>query len=233
MRRLSGAQELLDGPLDGRTLKGNLRDLARVNRWLGGASLSRRAIVPLSRGPFDKVKILDVGTGAADIPLALFRRTAYSGPDLQFDAIDVRPEIVEIARDTVHGHRVAVRLARLEDEADGAYDVVHASLVLHHLDAPAASIFLRQAARVASRAVVINDLDRGRQWLWAARVMTRLLTTNRYTRNDASLSVQRAYRPDEVGQLAAEAGLTEVARYWARPRYRYALVFRHDVDANG
>src|SRR5687767_5283937 len=39
MRRLTRALELLDGPLGDRvTLDGNLRDLARVNRLLGGTS---------------------------------------------------------------------------------------------------------------------------------------------------------------------------------------------------
>ena len=50
MDRLADAVELLDGPLDDQaTLAGNLRDLARVNRWLGGASLSGPAIDARSR----------------------------------------------------------------------------------------------------------------------------------------------------------------------------------------
>ena len=41
MQRLTDALELLDGPLDDpATLAGNLRDLGRVNRWLGGVDLS-------------------------------------------------------------------------------------------------------------------------------------------------------------------------------------------------
>ena len=39
MRRLAGAHELLDGPLDDEAaLRGNLRDLGRINRWLGGTA---------------------------------------------------------------------------------------------------------------------------------------------------------------------------------------------------
>ena len=40
MRRTPDVEELLDGPLDDpAALIGNLRDLRRVNRWLGGVSL--------------------------------------------------------------------------------------------------------------------------------------------------------------------------------------------------
>src|SRR5918998_5623219 len=52
MRRLAHAQELLDGPLDDdATLEGNLRDLARVNRLLGGTDLSDRALDALAGEP--------------------------------------------------------------------------------------------------------------------------------------------------------------------------------------
>jgi hypothetical protein len=61
----------------------------------------------------------------------------------------------------------------------------------------------------------------------AARVLTRLTTRNAYTRNDAPLSVQRAYRPNEIVDLARKAGLAEHARDWTWPRYRYAITFRH------
>ncbi len=44
-----------------------------------------------------------------------------------------------------------------------------------------------------------------------------LTTTNSYTRNDGPLSVRRAYRPNEVRQLAERAGLVEEARYRALP----------------
>ena len=46
VERLSGARELIDGPLDERMLAGNLRDLERVNWWLGGVDLSWRALEP-------------------------------------------------------------------------------------------------------------------------------------------------------------------------------------------
>ena len=55
MDRRADAPEHLDGPLGDRAvLAGNLRDLRRVNRYLGGTALSRRAIDALvgdSRAP--------------------------------------------------------------------------------------------------------------------------------------------------------------------------------------
>jgi len=238
MRRQAGAVELLDGPLHPRTLAANLRDLARVNRWLGGAGVSWRAIRPLlnERSPGQRLSLMDIGTGAADIPRALLRKTAASDPTLEIVATDVRPEIVSLASlMAARSPRLEVRLAS-EDRihaADSSFDVVHASLVLHHLEPQAAVDLLREMARVARRAVVVNDLDRAWRWWAGAWLLTRVTTRNRYTRNDAPLSVRRAYRPNEIVQLAARAGLVQDARYWARPRYRYAITFRRDERHGG
>ena len=74
MDRHADAVELLDGPLDDpATLAGNLRDLRRINRWLGGVRLSGDAIDALAAHR-DSLTVLDVGTGGADIPMALLAR---------------------------------------------------------------------------------------------------------------------------------------------------------------
>ena len=231
MDRLSGAHELLDGPLDPAVLAGNLRDLARVNRLLGGSALSWKAIEPYVRDARAPMRLLDVGTGAADIPRSLaerMRRARPAGRRLEIVATDVRPEIVDLAREAAEARpeiTITVAAADAIAEPDRSFDIVHASLVLHHLEPTEAVNLLAEMQRVARTAVIINDLDRRRRWLTGTWLLTRLATRNRYTRHDAPLSVRRAYRPTEVVEMAARVGLSEVRRYWAWPRYRYALVF--------
>ncbi|HUR17279.1 MAG TPA: methyltransferase domain-containing protein [Candidatus Limnocylindrales bacterium] len=225
MRRSTKA-EYLDGPLDTVILSGNLRDLARVNRWLGGANLSWRAI-----RPFIEIgrttRIVDVGTGGGDIPHMLLRRDKHRH-QLHVLATDVRAELVDVARATAAaGPSFEVRQDPPDriDSPDGSVDVAHCSLVLHHLDADQAVALLLEMRRVATGAVVINDLAPGWHWWIGAWALTRALTRNVYTRHDAPLSVRRAYSVDEVRSLAEQAGLRLVARYDALPAYRYALVF--------
>ena len=97
-KRTTHAAELLDGPLtDPLTLRDNLRDMARANRWGGGVGLSRRAIraVAPTSGP---VTLLDVGTGGADIPVALLADARRGGLDLRVTAVDGRAEVLDAAR---------------------------------------------------------------------------------------------------------------------------------------
>ena len=103
MRRLAGAHELLDGPLDDEAaLHGNLRDLRRINRWLGGTAASRHALDRLLAGRTVPHTMLDVGTGGADIPLSLLEHAARSGR-LRVTGVDSRQEVLDAARATTRG----------------------------------------------------------------------------------------------------------------------------------
>ena len=171
MRRVTDADELLDGPLDdAAALRGNLRDLARINRRLGGvAPVHRRDRRPRRRP--DAADILDVGTGGADIPLALLER-GPTGRRWRSPASTAGrrswPRPPSDPRLTATPGPVAPRRRRPPAVPDDAFDVVHASLVVHHLEPADASALLREMARVARLGVVVNDLVRGRlAWLGA------------------------------------------------------------------
>jgi ubiquinone/menaquinone biosynthesis C-methylase UbiE len=234
MDRLAGTEELLDGPLDDRAaLIGNLRDLARVNRRLGGADLSARAIDGLAPGRAS-IAVLDVGTGAADIPLLLIERGRAAGRLITVTGIDSRPEVLEAAalvdpRLTGTGEltlHVADGLAL--PYPDHAFDVVHSSMVVHHLDPDAARVLFAEMRRVARVGVVVNDLVRGRaNWL-GAWLLARIATRNPLTRNDAPLSVRRAYSVAELTALMASAGLTVERRHDGFGGHRVALAARRN-----
>ena len=97
MDRLTDVPEFLDGPLDDpAALAGNLRDLRRVNRWLGGVSLTSAGVAALAAHRRD-LTLLDVGTGGADIPVGLLAEAARSGRRLHVVGTDSRPEVLAAA----------------------------------------------------------------------------------------------------------------------------------------
>ena len=235
MRRLAGRLEHLDGPLDDRSaLRDNLRDMRRANRWLGGARLSRAAVLKLIRHQRAPVtgrrglRVLDVGTGSADVPLALVAWGERHGRALEVTAVDDRPEIVDIAREVVGAHHaITLRVAdgRALPYADASFDVAHASLVAHHLEPGELQSLLGEMARVSRLGVVVNDLDRTPLTWVGAYALSRFATRNPLTRHDAPLSVRRAYRPTELAAIARRAGLHPVARVYGPFLHRYALAF--------
>jgi ubiquinone/menaquinone biosynthesis C-methylase UbiE len=236
MRRLAGGREHLDGALeDQATLAGNLRDLARINWLLGGAGLSMRAMrgllvptPPAAATAPDILRVLDVGTGAADIPLAMLRvRGPWRG--VRVTAVDSRPEVIEAAiaiRPELSAHpslELAVADGRSLPFPDGAFDVAHASLVLHHLEPDAAVRLLRELRRVARTGVIVNDLARSRVAWLGAWLLVHAITRNRYTLHDGPLSVRRAYTRAEARELLAEAALRPIVEVGGLLAHRWAI----------
>jgi ubiquinone/menaquinone biosynthesis C-methylase UbiE len=235
VHRQTDALELIDGPLDDlAVLAGNLRDLRRINRWLGGVRLTAEAIEALAAHRED-LTMLDVGTGGADIPVALLDRARQRGRRLAVVALDSRPEILAAAAiawprvPATDGLELHVGDGRSLPYPDRSFDVAHASLVVHHLEPPEAVGLLEEMGRVSRLGVVVNDLDRRRPALIGAWLMSHFLTVNRFTRHDAPLSVRRAYRPSEVDELLAAARLTPVS-HGLGPFGRYAIAAVHAPD---
>jgi ubiquinone/menaquinone biosynthesis C-methylase UbiE len=209
----AAGREYLDQPtLETVELHRNLREMAMLNRLPGGVASSRRAIEWLLDGAEPAV-VLDVGTGAGDLPAALARH--QGARRLQVLACDVRAEVLEFAARRLAGAGQVELLeadARRLPLADESVNVAHSSLLIHHLDPPDAVRALGEMRRVARRGVVVNDLRRGRL-AFAATSMTVLgLARARYTRHDGVLSARRAYTLDELDQLASTAGLRRLRR---------------------
>jgi hypothetical protein len=230
MDRLADSNELLDGPLDDSVaLAANLRDLSWINRHLGGVRLSQRALDALVASRAGPLTLLDVGTGAADIPAALQTAEARRGRELGVTAIDSRPEVVAAALEVCPelasraGFRILVGDGLSLPGADGSQDIVHASLLLHHLAPDDAIVLLGEMGRVAGIGIIVNDLARG--WLpWlGAWLLGHTLTRSRLTRHDAPLSVRRAYTPTEMHRLLASAGLRPIATIQGFLGHRYAI----------
>ena len=216
----SDAVELLDsGELTRLEIERNLADLARLNRLPGGASTSVRGVRSLI-GTRGGASILDVGTGCGDIPMAFARhgwRTV---------AVDVNAEVLPVARARTTGQPlVEVRDgdARSLPFDDGAFDVAHCSLLVHHLPPREAIAALRELRRVARHGVVVNDLRRGLWPLVATWATTLALGRSAVTRNDGLVSARRAYTLAELDELLGEAGLV--------PRWRSSTALPRVVTA--
>jgi SAM-dependent methyltransferase len=210
LRARADAHELLDGDrLDPRELAINLREMAMLNRLPGGVGSSVASVKRLL-GSGSEPSVVDVGAGSGDFAARLRREAAAS-----VRLVDIRPEILDIARRNLAGTDGVTFLhadARALPLPDAAVDVAHASLLLHHLDPADAVTALREMRRVARRGVVINDLRRGRLAFAATAVTVLALARGRWTRHDGVLSARRAYTLGELDRLAADAGLSLVAR---------------------
>lgn len=209
----SDEAELLDATVsDPAELAENFRDIRRVNQLLGGTSIILRHLPRMLDTIPDTqpVTLLDLATGSCDIPLAISRWATRRGRTIAITASDFSDDILALASEEITDHpeiTLALHDARTVPLPDKHFDIVLCSLSLHHFSPDDAVKVLREMDRLARVGFILNDLRRDRLGYASAWIASRLTTRNRLTRNDAPLSVRRAYTPDELEDLLRRAGV--------------------------
>ena len=225
-------EELLDlGEGNDTDVARNLADLRRINRFLGGRRVIIEALDRLIvTERLQSLSLLDVGTGSADIPGAVADWCRARGIVAEVTGLDLSERNLRVARSRL-GVNQAVQLVRGDSLrlpfADRSVDVVTASLLLHHFEDADVVRLLKDFARVARRAVIVNDLIRNLVPYWFARLSGPLLATSYLTRYDGPASVLRGFTVREMAAHAERAGLNR-AQVRRRFPYRLALVARID-----
>lgn len=214
--RRSSADEIMDTePLSAPVVEQTLWFLELTNRRFGGAGIVLRALERWRRDwpSGSPVRLLDVGTGAADIPRAILAWARSVGADVSVTAIDSAPDVAAAASERARGVRgLSIERASLADLAASGrrFDYVTASLFLHHVPPERTAEALASLDRLATRGVVVSDLKRS--WLALAGVgLLAYAAGNAVVRHDGPLSVRRAFTVDELRGLASACGLAYLA----------------------
>ncbi len=210
--RRSSAHEIMDTePLSAPVVDRTLRFLELTNRRFGGAAIVLRTLERWRVGwpAGQPVSLLDVGTGAADIPRAILAWARAEGLDLAITAIDSAPDVAAAARERARGvGGLSIELASLADlTASGRrFDYVTACLVLHHVPPDRTADALASLDRLARRGVIVSDLRRSALALAGVGLLS-CVAGNAVVRHDGPLSVRRAFTVDDLRQLASACGL--------------------------
>jgi SAM-dependent methyltransferase len=201
LRSRATCPELLDLGVPEAEVLRSLADLRFVNRWLGNRRSLLRTVAP-HLGPGSS--ILDVGCGSGDV--VTFLASRVPGPVWPV-GLDVKALHLSAAPPTLR--RVVADVRALPFRAC-SFDVVIASLFLHHFDAPELPGLLRAVFALARRALVVTDLRRSPVPYLFGRAFFPFLFTSPVSVADGLVSIRRSFRPDELRTAFAEAGLPAV-----------------------
>jgi ubiquinone/menaquinone biosynthesis C-methylase UbiE len=221
--------EMMDQPdADPEMLMDDLRNLRIINRYFGGLSALQNALVPIAMKTKagEVATILDLATGSGDQPVSLAKAFRRLGKRVQITAVDRNEIMLEAARQYASGyHEIQFERRDILDlpYASESFDVVSCSLAIHHLSRSNGVKLLREMNRICRLGFVVNDLSRSYIGAATAWVYTRLTTTNPMTRYDSVASVLRAFRKDELAEMAGEAGVQPV-RIFTASLFRLVMV---------
>jgi len=226
-RERSTEKELMDGETDEVILVQNYHEIERVNTLLGGYNTLYNGLTYFrNKGCFNgKVHLLDVGCGAGDNIAAILKWGIKHNVALQITGVDLSETAINMAKTRFKGH-LNVHLIH-SDYRDlnmtESPDIIVTSLFNHHLTDTENVYYFNWAKNLATMGFIVNDLHRKAFAYYAIKIISVLANTSRYFKNDAPLSVLRAFKKDELLQLAKEAHIqVEVKWQWA---FRWLLIY--------
>jgi ubiquinone/menaquinone biosynthesis C-methylase UbiE len=212
----SSQKEIMDNVfINDESIDQALRELTVINKWLGGFSNSRRGMKTLlKRIPAVKtITVLDVGAGGCDLAAAISRLH----PGIHITALDLNKRACEYSKrkhpqiSVVHGSVLNLPFG------ERSFDIVHASLFLHHFTEEELRSVLKAIYAVARCGIVINDVRRTLFSYYAMILLTRLFSKSAMVKNDGPISVRRGFTRDELVGLcsALPSASYTIRRTWA------------------
>lgn len=229
LRKRAVLPELMDDFSSGGTeLREALRKLRLLNRIFVAAAPTLYGVRRLweESGKPSSLSILDVGAGSGDVNKRLLKWADQQGVALSITLVDLTEEACEEARWLFQDEpRVQVKqgdLLKLEEESA---DIITGTQFLHHFTADELPLFVQCMLRASRVGVVVNDIHR--HWMsWTAVwVTSRLISTNRYIRHDAPLSVAKGFRAEDWEDLRRRMGHLKPSMHTSwRPLFRYSVV---------
>jgi len=209
----SEKNEIMDDPAcEPDALRQNLREIKRLNQLLGTgwAILRHFQKIVKDQNISGKIKVLDLCTGSADIPILLVNWSRKQGIDLEIISLDINPLIIDFAKEqTLNYPEIKVIKADAFDlpyEAN-SFDFVLCSQAFHHFSDTDCLRLLKVMHNLCSTALIVNDLRRNWFNYYGAKLLGIILKLNYVTRNDAPLSVLRSFTKKDWKSLANRAKL--------------------------
>jgi len=204
--------EILD-TLPPEEARASLADLVRVNKYWGGHSTLRK-LVDRVIPPGEAFTLLDVGAASGDMGRALREMR----PLARVTSLDyIESHLAAGTGDRVAGNAFALPFAA------GSFDYVFSSLFLHHFTDDQVVELLAEAGRVARKQVLVIDLWRHPVPYYFISQTRWLFGWHPVTVYDGAISVEAAFRPRELTDLARRAGLAAPEARTFVPAFRIAL----------
>ena len=223
LRSRSREPELLDVGVSPEETARSLADLRLVNRLFAGR---RRLLAAVRPHLEDEGRLLDVGCGSGDLPD--FLRGHLAPPPITI-GLDVK---ISHLSDIPASVRPVVADVGALPFPEGAFDVVTASLFLHHFDDEDLAPLLRGLYRATAGALVVSDLHRAAVPHLFGQMAFPLLFQSPVSVHDGLVSIRRGFRPGELRAAFEEAGIgpVRISRHFP---YRLLAVATRRTHAGG
>jgi hypothetical protein len=209
--------ELMDNEGEKEEIKSALGELKLINKYLGGNSVTLSGIKNLRNYyRLKSIRLLDAGSGTSDILFQNFN------VDVDITSLDKNVFICRLIKENGRIGKVICGDVNNLPFSKSIFDVVHASLFLHHFSEEELTLILGYLCSAAKYGVLINDLQRSYLSYYGFKLLSLLFSRNRLVKNDGLVSIKRGFKKRELTDLLENTGYKyKLERKWA---FRWLLI---------
>jgi ubiquinone/menaquinone biosynthesis C-methylase UbiE len=214
----SEEKELIDDlELDNDALRQNLEELALINKYLGGNQVTVRGISKLISKSALPISIADLGCGGGDMMMVMADWAKKKGINAQFIGIDANDFMIDFGtKRTVNYQNITYLHQDIfsEEFKEKSFDIGTMTLFCHHFSDESLITLLKQLKKQTRIGIVINDIHRHWFAYHSIAWITKLFLKSYLVKNDAKLSVWRAFVREDLEKIIQKAGFTKYSIRW-------------------
>ena len=220
--------ELMDDfSVEGNLLRESLDSLANINKWLGGNFVTLNGLKKVLKG-HEKSKpltILDMGCGNGDMLLELAKFGKKAGYNFTLIGIDANQHTVDYAKELSVNYPEISYLKKdvfSEEFQLLQYDLVLATLFLHHFSEDDIVKLLEPILKKATFGIVVNDLNRNKIAYYLFSFLC-LFIKNKMTKEDGLISVLRAFKKVDLERMTEKLNAKSTIQWKWAFRYQWII----------
>ncbi|SHK23896.1 Methyltransferase domain-containing protein [Maribacter aquivivus] len=206
-----------------------LQDINRVNRLLGGYSISLDAVFELlEKKNKESYTILDMGCAEGTMLRKLALAARKKNVKLKLIGVDFNEQGLQLAKQYSSDYPEISYLNTdilKSDFSEWNIDVVMTTLTLHHFTDQGVVEFVNRFVEIAKLGVVINDLERSPIAYYLFKAFSLFFIKTEIAKKDGLLSIRRAFVKKELLHFADQ--VTNASHHikwkWA---FRYVWVLQ-------
>jgi len=222
--------ELMDDfSVQGDLLKESLDQLANINKWLGGNLVTLKGLKKIlkSHPKKEPITILDLGCGNGDMLREVSKFGKKNGYEFRLIGIDANQHTIHYAEQLSKDYMEITYLQQdvfAEDFHKIKYDIVLATLFLHHFSERDIIKLLSKIVKNASIGIVVNDLNRNALAYYLFSGLC-LFIKNPMTKEDGLISILKAFKKEDLKRMATKLKVkSSIAWKWA---FRYQWIIQN------
>lgn len=222
-------EELMDDfSIGGDLLRDTLDKLENINRWLGGNLMTVRALKKvLKNHPKEQeLTIADIGCGHGDILRDVAKFGRKNGYKMKLIGMDANPTAIAYANElSTEFSELSFKTEDIfsEEFKNRKFDVVLATLFLHHFKEEQLVSFLENTLKQTKIAVVVNDLHRHKLAYYLFMLLSVFIKNNMII-EDGLTSVLRGFKRNDLVRISKKLKVkSQVSWKWA---FRFQWILR-------